>query len=74
MLNHLSFLCGDLCAQPGVRCLQRLDLGLDLPLEGAAPLGKLRLAEDFEPTFPVEEVARNGAQLRLPLICFCAYS
>jgi hypothetical protein len=31
--------------QPGIRCLQRLDLGLDLPPEVPSPLGELRLAE-----------------------------
>ena len=41
----LSSLLGGLCAQPGVLCLQRLDLRFDLPLERAAPLGKLRLAQ-----------------------------
>src|SRR5579862_9673512 len=60
---------GTLCTQRGVRCLQRLDLRLDLPLEAASPIGELRLAEDLEPALPVEQVARNGAQLRLPLVC-----
>ena len=44
----LSSLIGGLCAQPGDLCLHRLDLGLDLPLEGAAPFGQLRLAEHLE--------------------------
>ena len=48
-LNRLSVRFGGLCAQPAVRCLQRLDLRLNLPLEGAAPLGELSLAEDFQP-------------------------
>ena len=38
-LTQLAGVFGNLGAQPGVRCLQRLDLGLDLPLEAAAPLG-----------------------------------
>ena len=57
----LSPILGDLCAQPGVLSLQRLDPGLTLLLEGAPPFGKLRLAEELEPALPVEQVARNGA-------------
>jgi hypothetical protein len=38
----------------GIRCMQRLDLRLNLPLEAAPPLGKLGLSEDFQPAFPVE--------------------
>jgi hypothetical protein len=58
----------------GVLCQQRLDPGLNLPLEKAAPLGKLRLAEDFESALPVEQVTRDGVQVRLPLVCFCCLS
>ena len=31
-------------------------------------------AQDFEATLPVKQVARNGTQLRLPLVCFSALS
>jgi len=57
----LSAFLGNLCAQPGVRCLQRLDLGLDLPLEGAAPPGQARLLEHFQPALPGEQAAGNDA-------------
>jgi hypothetical protein len=60
--------------QPGVRCLQRLDPGLDLPLEAPSPCGELSLAEHFQPAIPVEQVARNDTQLLLPLVYFCARS
>src|SRR5579862_6681707 len=70
----LSSLIGGLCTQLGVRWLQRLDLRLDLPLERAAPLGELCLADHLEPALPVEQVAGNGAHLRLSLACFCALS
>src|SRR5579862_1922251 len=72
-ITLLSSLLGGLCAQFGVLCLQRLDLGLDLPLERAAPLGKLGLAEDVQPALPIEQVVRNSAQLRLLLAC-CSLS
>ena len=45
----------------GIRCMQRLDFLFDQPLEVAPPLGKLRLAEDFEAALPGEQVACNGA-------------
>ena len=53
MLLLSSVLFGTRCAHPGIRCLQRLDLGLDLPLERAPPLGKLGLAKDFQPALSV---------------------
>ncbi|HLV98684.1 MAG TPA: hypothetical protein VKT82_08415 [Ktedonobacterales bacterium] len=53
------FLLGYIGPKPGVRCLQRLDLGLDLPLEAAPPLGKLGLTQHFQPALPGEQVARN---------------
>ena len=67
-LGDIGF--GGLCPQHGVRCLQRLDLGLDLPLERASLLGEMGLAEDFEAIFPVDQVARTGAHPLLTLICF----
>jgi hypothetical protein len=70
----LSSLIGNLCEQLGVRCMQRLDLGLNLPLEIAAPFGELGLEEDFEAAFPVEQVTRDGLQASLPLVCFCRLS
>src|SRR5579862_4391806 len=45
-LSSIRF--GGLCAQCGARCLQRLDLGLNLPPEMSPPLGKLCLAEDLQ--------------------------
>ena len=66
----LSSSIGDLFTQPGVLSLQRFDLRLDLPLEGAPPFGELSLVEQLEPAFPVEQLARNGTQLRLLLICY----
>jgi hypothetical protein len=50
--HRLSVRFGDLCAQRGELCLQRLNLRLDLPLERAAPFGQLGLAEDLEAVFP----------------------
>src|SRR5579863_8923547 len=70
----LSSLLGALCAQPGVRCLQRLDLRVDLPPERAAPLGELRLAEELQPALPIEQVACDGTQLCWSLACFCHLS
>ena len=34
-------------------------------------LGQARLAEDFQPAFPIEQIARNGAHLLLSLVSFC---
>ena len=48
MKAGLSVRFGGLCAQRGIRCLQRLDLGLDLPFEIPPPCGELGLAENFE--------------------------
>ena len=70
----LSVRSGGLCAQRGIRCLQRLDLGLDLPFEMPPPFGELGLAENFETILPVDQVARDGAQLLLSLVCFYALS
>jgi hypothetical protein len=67
-LVYLSFRSGGLCAQPGVRCLQCLDLGRDLPLEKPTP-GELGLTENLEATLSVKQFARDGAQLCLPLAC-----
>ncbi len=53
---HSSVGFGTLCAQFGMRCLQRLDL----PLEGATPLGELGLAQHFQPALPGEQIACNG--------------
>jgi hypothetical protein len=47
---------------------------LDLPLERAAPFGELGLAENLQPLSPIEQVARDGAQLRLSLVCFIMLS
>jgi len=58
--HPLSSLFGGLCVQPGVLSLQRLDLRLDLPLEGAAPLGQTCLLEYLQPALPIEQVAGNG--------------
>ena len=58
-----SVRCGTLCAQRGILCLQRLDLGLDLPLEMPSPFGELCLAEDFEAIPPVNQLARDSAQV-----------
>lgn len=44
-----SSLHGGLCAQPGVRCLQRRDLRLNLPLEVAPPFGVLGFAGGGSP-------------------------
>ncbi len=74
MLLLLSVWFGTLCAQLGIRCLQRLDLGLNLPLEIATPFGELGLAEDFEAIPPVNQLARDSAQVFLPLVCFCDLS
>ena len=60
--------------QLGIRCLQCLDLGLDLPLEIPSPFGELGLAEDFEAIPPIDQVARDSAQLRLSLACCCDLS
>ena len=52
--HALSSLLRNLCAQPGMRCLEGVNLRLDLPPEMPSPLGEPRLAEDFQPTLPVK--------------------
>jgi hypothetical protein len=68
-VKALSIGFGTLCAHLGILCLQRLELGLDLPFEKASPFGELGLAEDFEAALPGEQVARNSVELCLSLAC-----
>ncbi len=42
---------------------------LDLPFAVPPPCGELRLAENFEAIAPIDQVARDGAHLRLSLVC-----
>ena len=49
-------------------------LAFDLPFEMPSPFGQLGLAEHLQPTFPIDQIAGNGAQLRLSLACCCRLS